>query len=84
MLIKTQTINYTNNQFLIFLGEKCCLHVHGVYPYIFIPLEETYGTKNQEIIYNLASSLDKALCLAIGSTNSKSKYIHSVIIVSGK
>lgn len=67
-----------------FLGEKCCLHIHGVYPYIFIPLEDTYDTKNQEIVYNLANSLDKALCLAIGTTNSKSKHVHNVIIVSGK
>lgn len=67
-----------------FIGEKCCLHVHGVYPYIFIPLEEMYETKIQEIMYNIASSLDKALCLAIGSTSSKSKYIHNVTIVSGK
>lgn len=43
-----------------------------------------HETKNQEVLYNLANSLDKALCLAIGSTNSKSKYIHNIIIVSGK
>lgn len=43
-----------------------------------------YDTKNQEILYNLANSLEKALCLTIGSTNSKSKYIHNIIIVSGK
>lgn len=41
-------------------------------------------TKSQEILYNLGISLDKALCLATGSTNSKSKYIHNIIIVSGK
>uniref|UniRef100_A0A2H8TGZ7 DNA polymerase n=1 Tax=Melanaphis sacchari TaxID=742174 RepID=A0A2H8TGZ7_9HEMI len=65
-------------------GEKCCLHVHGVFPYIFIPLEESYETKNQEILYNFGNSLDKALCLAIGSTNSKSKHIHNIITVCGK
>ncbi|XP_001949189.2 DNA polymerase zeta catalytic subunit [Acyrthosiphon pisum] len=65
-------------------GEKCCLHVHGVFPYIFIPLEESYETKNQEILYNFGNSLDKALSLAIGSTNSKSKHIHNIITVCGK
>lgn len=55
-----------------------------MYPYIFIPLEETFTTKHQEIVYNLANSLDKALCLAIGSTNTKSKYIHNIIVVTGK
>lgn len=65
-------------------GEKCCLHVHGVFPYIFISLDESYETKNQEILYNFGNSLDKALCLAIGSTNSKSKHIHNIITVCGK
>jgi len=55
-----------------------------VYPYIFVPLEEMSDTKNQEIIYNLASSLDKALSIAIGSTTKQSKYIHNIIIVTGK
>lgn len=72
------------NNYFTFLGKKCCLHIHGIYPYIFIPLEETCQSKHQEIVYNLASSIDKALCLAIGSTNTKSKYIHNVIVVSGK
>jgi len=58
--------------------------VHGVFPYIFISLNEPYETKNQEILYNFGNSLDKALCLAIGSTNSKSKHIHNIITVCGK
>ncbi|XP_050435853.1 DNA polymerase zeta catalytic subunit isoform X2 [Adelges cooleyi] len=65
-------------------GEKCCLHIHGVFPYIFVELDESLEANDKSILYNFANSLDKALCLAIGTTNSKSRHIHNILIVSGK
>lgn len=68
----------------LFIGEKCCLHIHGVFPYIFVELDESLEANDKSILYNFANSLDKALCLAIGTTNSKSRHIHNILIVSGK
>ncbi|XP_050532925.1 DNA polymerase zeta catalytic subunit [Daktulosphaira vitifoliae] len=64
-------------------GVKCCLHIHGVYPYIFVQLESLDVSDNSNL-YNFANSLEKAICLTVGVTSSKSKHIHNITVVSGK
>lgn len=69
--------------FKLFSGVKCCLHIHGIYPYIFVQLESLDGNDKSNL-YNFANSLDKAICLTLGAASSKSKHIHNITVVSGK
>ncbi len=39
-------------------GQKTCLHVHGIFPYLYIPLP---AGDHPGFLYRLAASLDKAL-----------------------
>jgi len=39
-------------------GQKACLHIHGIFPYLYIPMP---AGDNPGFLYRLASSLDKAI-----------------------
>jgi DNA polymerase zeta len=43
-------------------GQKTCLHLHGIFPYIYVPVP---GNANEGFIYRLAASIDKALNLSM-------------------
>jgi len=45
-------------------GQKTCLHLHGIFPYIYVPVP---GHANEGFIYRLASSIDKALNLSLSA-----------------
>jgi hypothetical protein len=63
-----------------FSGQKTCMHVHGVFPYLFVPYD---GTKpSDKYIKQFASSIDKALNVALGNAASTSQHVFKISVVS--
>lgn len=66
------------------VGVKTCAHVHGVFPYLYVPYA---GAENQSdadrLAYQLAASLDKAINISCGQTNSTAQHIFKIIVVKG-
>lgn len=62
-------------------GIKTCLHVHGVLPYLYIPCPEYNQTELDAFIYQVAISLDKAINLSMGQSNSESQHVFKVVCV---
>uniref|UniRef100_A0A1B6J8T5 DNA-directed DNA polymerase n=1 Tax=Homalodisca liturata TaxID=320908 RepID=A0A1B6J8T5_9HEMI len=63
-------------------GCKTCLHIHGVFPYILVPYSGT-GDAGRAM-YQLASSLDKAINVSTGSSYSKKQHVFKIVQVSGR
>lgn len=66
---------------LIFLGKKTCLHVHGVFPYMYVPC--TVQENTDRFTYQLAASIDSALNTSFGSTLSSNQHVYKIQRVSG-
>jgi DNA polymerase zeta len=64
-------------------GQKTCLHVHGVFPYIFVPSPVT--NPSPSYLQQLASSIDQALQLSLGGNGLKSDQHHvfKISVVKG-
>ncbi|CAK1545920.1 unnamed protein product [Leptosia nina] len=62
-------------------GRKACLHVHGVFPYFYIPCP----TSNPEpqFLYQIAVSLDKALNIALKQATSVNQHVYKITLVKG-
>ncbi|XP_015117259.1 uncharacterized protein LOC107041289 [Diachasma alloeum] len=62
-------------------GEKTCLHVHGVFPYLYVPYT---GEENEDrLAYRLAASLDAAINISLGSANSTTQHVYQIQRVAG-
>lgn len=46
-------------------GQKTCLHLHGIFPYIYVPVPES---AQDGFVYRLAASIDKALNISLAMT----------------
>ncbi|THV04942.1 hypothetical protein K435DRAFT_961659 [Dendrothele bispora CBS 962.96] len=67
-------------------GPRVCLHVHQVYPYLFVEyLGELKPRHVKRYINGLKKSLDHAiaLCLKRDPWSPESRYIHSIVLVKG-
>jgi len=64
-------------------GQKCCLHVHGVFPYIHIPCPKKTGPVDEAYLQQLARSIDSALQISAGTTKRKLNYVYKIIVVKG-
>ncbi|XP_063824008.1 DNA polymerase zeta catalytic subunit [Ostrinia nubilalis] len=62
-------------------GHKACLHIHGVFPYFYIPCP----TSNPEpqFLYQIAASLDKALNIALKQATSTTQHVYKISLVKG-
>lgn len=62
-------------------GYKSCLHIHGVFPYFYIPCP----TSNPEpqFLYQIAASLDKALNIALKQATSTNQHVYKITLVKG-
>ncbi len=68
-------------------GQKCCLHLHSVFPYFLLRLPPQYASL--PLIPAFAQNLRSALSRALGVSLKKSgggegQYVHDVIAVRGK
>ncbi|KAF7281979.1 hypothetical protein GWI33_003771 [Rhynchophorus ferrugineus] len=62
-------------------GNKICVHIHGVFPYLYIPYD---GTSTVEtFIYQLASSIDKAVNVSLNQASSSTQHVYKICLVSG-
>ncbi|KAM9778498.1 DNA polymerase zeta catalytic subunit isoform 2-T2 [Syngnathus typhle] len=63
-------------------GQKTCLHLHGVFPYIYIPYDG-HGQQPERYLRLVAFSIDRALNVAMGNPASEVQHIFKVVMVSG-
>ncbi|XP_074472184.1 DNA polymerase zeta catalytic subunit isoform X2 [Sebastes fasciatus] len=63
-------------------GQKTCLHLHGVFPYIYVPYDG-YGQQPERHLRQVAFSIDRALNVAMGNPASNAQHVFKVVLVSG-
>ncbi|XP_072748534.1 DNA polymerase zeta catalytic subunit [Anoplolepis gracilipes] len=62
-------------------GKKTCLHIHGVFPYMYVPC--TIQENTNSYAYQLAASIDSALNTSFGSALSTNQHVYKIQRVSG-
>ncbi|KAJ3606662.1 hypothetical protein NHX12_026181 [Muraenolepis orangiensis] len=63
-------------------GQKTCLHVHGAFPYIYVPYDG-YDPSPDRHLRQVAFSIDRALNVAMGNPASRGQHVFKVTLVSG-
>lgn len=63
-------------------GQKTCLHLHGVFPYIYVPYDG-FGQQANRYLQQVAYSIDRALNVSMGNPSSNTQHIFKVSLVSG-
>ncbi|XP_030055078.1 DNA polymerase zeta catalytic subunit isoform X2 [Microcaecilia unicolor] len=63
-------------------GQKTCLHLHGIFPYLYVPYDG-YGHQPDRYLRQVAFSIDRALNVALGNPSSAAQHIFKVSLVSG-
>nr|XP_033795711.1 DNA polymerase zeta catalytic subunit isoform X2 [Geotrypetes seraphini] len=63
-------------------GQKTCLHLHGIFPYIYVPYDG-HGHQPDRYLRQMAFSIDRALNVALGNTSSVVQHVFKVSLVSG-
>uniref|UniRef100_A0A3P8WNJ4 DNA polymerase zeta catalytic subunit n=1 Tax=Cynoglossus semilaevis TaxID=244447 RepID=A0A3P8WNJ4_CYNSE len=64
-------------------GQKTCLHLHGVYPYVCVPYDGHGQQQQERYMRQVAFSIDRALNVAMGNPTSGTKHVFKVVLVSG-
>ena len=54
------------------LGQKCCVHVHGAFPYLYVPCPPRVASPDERYLQHVAASIDMALLVSMGSSSSSS------------
>ncbi|XP_048270033.1 DNA polymerase zeta catalytic subunit isoform X6 [Bombus terrestris] len=62
-------------------GTKTCLHIHGVFPYMYIPC--TINNNVNSYMYKLAAAIDSAINVSLGSAISNTQHVYKIQQVSG-
>ncbi|XP_048348598.1 DNA polymerase zeta catalytic subunit [Sphaerodactylus townsendi] len=63
-------------------GQKTCLHLHGIFPYLYVPYD-AYGQQPEHYLRHLAFSIDRALNVALGNPSSSVQHVFKVSLVYG-
>ncbi|XP_053237663.1 DNA polymerase zeta catalytic subunit [Podarcis raffonei] len=63
-------------------GQKTCLHLHGIFPYLYVPYDG-YGQLAEHYLRHLAFSIDRALNVALGNPSSSVQHVFKVSLVYG-
>ena len=61
-------------------GQKCCLHLHGVFPYVLVPVPPN---ADDGFASRLASSLDRAINITLAQGESRTQHVYKIDEVSG-
>lgn len=61
-------------------GQKCCLHLHGVFPYVLVPVPPI---ADDGFASRLASSLDRAINITLAQSESRAQHVYKIDEVSG-
>ncbi|ROL48802.1 DNA polymerase zeta catalytic subunit [Anabarilius grahami] len=71
-------------EFALFVkkSQKTCLHLHGVFPYIYVPYDG-FGKEADRYLRQVAYSIDRALNVSMGNPSSNVQHIFKVVLVSG-
>uniref|UniRef100_A0A1B0A7J0 DNA polymerase zeta catalytic subunit n=1 Tax=Glossina pallidipes TaxID=7398 RepID=A0A1B0A7J0_GLOPL len=64
-------------------GHKCCMHVHGVFPYFYIPYEQKEFDSINKAVYQIAMNIDKAINISLGQGSSETQHVFKVQLVKG-
>ena len=64
-------------------GQSTCLHVHGVFPYLYIPLPAGVDP-SPNWIGELSKSIDSAINQGLTASNSNSHHVYNIKIVAAK
>ncbi|ESO87295.1 hypothetical protein LOTGIDRAFT_107463 [Lottia gigantea] len=62
-------------------GQKTCMHVHGVFPYLYVPFDGTHP--EERYMKQFAASLDKALNVGNGMAKANFQHVFKISLVSG-
>ncbi|KAI5607474.1 DNA polymerase zeta catalytic subunit isoform X1 [Silurus asotus] len=63
-------------------GQKTCLHVHGVFPYVYVPYDG-FGQEPERYLRQVAFSIDRAVNVSMGNPSSHTQHVFKVTLVSG-
>lgn len=63
-------------------GQKTCLHLHGVFPYVYVPFDG-YGQQPERYLRQVAFSIDRAINVAMGNPTASVQHVFKVVLVSG-
>ncbi|CAG9769330.1 unnamed protein product [Ceutorhynchus assimilis] len=62
-------------------GKKICVHIHGVFPYLYIPFD---GKENpDQVMYQIATALDRAINISFNQASSNTQHVYKISLVSG-
>ncbi|KAL5288058.1 REV3L family protein [Megaselia abdita] len=64
-------------------GVKSCMHVHGVFPYFYIPYDSSDLENVEALQYQVAGSIDKAINISVGQGSSTNSHVFKVQLVKG-
>ena len=62
-------------------GQKTCLHVHGVFPYLYVPCHVT--DPSDRYLRQLAVSIDQALQVSLGASSKNAQHVFKITVVEG-
>ncbi|XP_044259688.1 DNA polymerase zeta catalytic subunit [Tribolium madens] len=62
-------------------GQKICLHIHGVFPYLYIPYDGIEDCNSLK--YQIAANIDKALNVSFGQASALTQHVYKITPVSG-
>lgn len=62
-------------------GQKTCLHLHGVFPYLYVPCDG--GNATEGYLQQLAVSVDHALQVSLGVGSKPGQHVFKIVLVKG-
>lgn len=63
-------------------GQKACVHIHGVFPYLLLPASCEKVT--DALLHRLSSSIDYALQVSLGGGNRGIQHVFKIIPVEAQ
>jgi len=63
------------------VGQKTCLHIHGVFPYIYVPC--LCPNPDEKYLEQFATSIDYALQVSLGAASKAATHVFKIVAVKG-